>query len=215
MPRTCPWCCEPLPWRARRAATCPHCERPLRVEEGAELRPVDLRCDEVVAAQRQAFLRLLQFGLPVAAVVALLMPFVHLAAAGLVPLLVVVHLVTVRLLLVGRGRRLLGSARRLFNRWISRLSFLWLGVPGYGLAAVPVVGVLAAAVTFAGLTALVHQYTLWSLERERQRLPLALWEKLVLILLAVLTVVALAVLVVVVVVVGLSVAWLAERLRAV
>jgi len=141
------------------------------------------------------------------------MPALHLAAAGLVPLLVVVHLVTVRLVVVGRSRRLLGATRRLFNRWISRLVFLWLGVPGYGLAAVPVVGVLVSVATFAGLTALVHHYTLWSLAREKARLPLALWEKVVLVALAVLTVALFVALVVVALAVGTAVAWLTEKLR--
>lgn len=151
--------------------------------------------------------------MPVAAVIALMLPALHLAAAAVAPVLAVVHLVTVRLVLVGRGRRLLGTARRMFHRWITRLSFLWIGVPGWGLGAVPFLGVVAGAGTFAGLTVLAHHYTLWSLERERSRQPLALWEKLVLAALAILTVVLLALLVVLALVVGTAVTWLAERLR--
>jgi hypothetical protein len=211
MARRCPWCCEALPWRSRAVAECPHCGRPLRAEGGDSLRPLDLRYDDVVAQQRQRFLVLLQFGLPVVAVVALLMPLLHLAAAGLVPVLVVAHLVTVRLVLVGPARRLLGSGRRLFNRWLSRLAFLWLGVPGYGLAAVPVAGVLVGVGVFAGLTAAVHQYTLWSLERERCRQPLALWEKLILGALVLLTVVLLVTVVVLAVLLGTAVAWVVDR----
>lgn len=177
------------------------------------MRPVDLCHDEVVATQRERFHRVLEVGLPLAALVGLLLPWLHLAAAGVAPLLAVLHLVVVRLVLVGRARRLLGPARRLFNRWMSRFAFLWLGVPGYGLAALPVAGVVVAVGTFAGLTALVHHYTLWSLSRERARQPLAGWEKLVLAGLAVLTAVALAALLLLAVLVGGAVAWLGQRLR--
>lgn len=184
------------------------------MEDGGEVRPVDVCHDEVVAEQRRRYLSFLKVGVPVAAAVGLLMPALHLGAAAVAPLLAVVHLVTVRVVLVGRSRRLLGTARRLFHRWITRLSFLWVGVPGWGLSAVPLLGVLAGAGTFAGLTALVHHYTLWSLERERSRQPLAVWEKLVLAALAILTVALLVLVVVAAVVLGAAVSWVAERMRA-
>jgi hypothetical protein len=144
--------------------------------------------------QEQRFREVLLAGTAVVAVVSLLLPLAHVGAALVVPLLMVGHLVTLNLVLVRDARRLLGARRRLFTRWICRLSFLWIGVPGYGLAAVPLVGVAAGVATFAGLTALSHSYIRWSLERERQRLPLALWETVVLIGLVVLTVLALLVL---------------------
>jgi hypothetical protein len=72
--------------------------------------------------------------------------------------------------------RLLGTARRRFVRWLARLGFLWIGIPGYGLAATPILGIVPAVATFAGLTAAVHAYTSWSLTRESQRAPLAGWE---------------------------------------
>ena len=61
-----------------------------------------------------------------------------------------------------------------------------------------------------GLTAIVHGYTLWSLHRERQRAPLALWEKLVLVSLAVITVALLVFVLCAAIVLGWSMTWLYE-----
>jgi hypothetical protein len=63
-----------------------------------------------------------------------------------------------------------------------------LGLAGYGLTAVPLFGALFGGATFAGLTALVHHYALWSLVRERDRKSLMMWEKLLLVGLAAVTV---------------------------
>jgi hypothetical protein len=56
----------------------------------------------------------------------------------------------------------------------------------------------------------VHHYTLWSLRREHQRRPLALWEKLTLVGLVVLTVVLFALLAGLALLVGWSVGKLIE-----
>ena len=77
---------------------------------------------------------------------------------------------------------------------------LMFGLPGAALAMIHVAkpkqkklafGILAAAATFAGLTAALHHYLLWSLGRERERLPLALWERVTFGLLALLAVIIL------------------------
>ena len=203
-----------MSWRARRSGVCPSCERPLASDTGAELRPIDLRYEEVEAAQRERFRQLLPIGSAVAAAISLVVPLFHLGSAVAVPLLILAHLLTVRLLLIRDARRLLGAKRRMFNRWMARLSFLWFGCIGYGLTVIPVAGAIAGAGTFAGLTTVIHRYTLWSLDRERQRLPLAAWEKLVLAMLVLLTVIALVVALLLALVVGFSVAKLVEMVGA-
>ena len=189
----CPWCRE----RVRPEspdAPCPACGHALQ-QEGVAVRPVDVAADGVVAAQDELYGRMLAAGVAAAFAVALGMQLLHVAAA-LAPLFVAVHLVLVRLLLIRRSYLLLGPARRVFNRWILRLSFLWVGVPGWALGATPAIGVLAPPAVFAGLTALAHYYTRSSVDRERQRLPLLIWEKIVLGTLVAATLAAIVLLVV-------------------
>jgi hypothetical protein len=138
------------------------------------------------------------------------MPLLHAGSALVVPLMVVVHLIVVRVYLVRQARQLLGRKRKVFTRWIARLSFLWLGIPGYGVSVVPIAGIAVAVLSFAGLTTLVHGYTAWSLKREHDRQRLALWEQLLLAGLVLLTLAALVLLVGLAVLLGWSVAALSE-----
>jgi hypothetical protein len=173
-----------------------------------ELRPVDVRYDRVEAAQCETYRLMLLGGGAVVAATSLFMPLLHVTVVVAVPLLTVAHLIVVRLVLIRDGCLLLGPTRRRFVRWLSRLSFLWIGIPGYGLTTIPVLGVVAGVVTFAGLTTAMHHYVLWSLGREHRRLPLMVWEKLLVLALIVLTVVALVVLVVALILIGWSVSAL-------
>ncbi len=168
-------------------AECPHCGRELGEE--AEPKALELRYARVEARQAAAYRKLLTYGAPVAAAIALVMPFVHIGALAVVPLLVALHLVTVRVVVARDAQRLLRPMRRLLNRWLARFSFLWIGIPGYGAMTIPVLGVLVGAGTFALLTSIVHVSTAVSLERERAGKELARWEKLVPVLLAVITIV--------------------------
>ncbi len=186
MTRSCPWCLEPVPVR-QAPAECPHCGRELGEE--AEPKALELRYARVEARQAAAYRKLLTYGAPVAAAIALVMPFVHIGALAVVPLLVALHLVTVRVVVARDAQRLLRPMRRLLNRWLARFSFLWIGIPGYGAMTIPVLGVLVGAATFALLTSIVHVSTAVSLERERAGKELARWEKLVPVLLAVITIV--------------------------
>jgi hypothetical protein len=177
---------EPVPVR-QAPAECPHCGRELGEE--AEPKALELRYARVEARQAAAYRKLLTYGAPVAAAIALVMPFVHIGALAVVPLLVALHLVTVRVVVARDAQRLLRPMRRLLNRWLARFSFLWIGIPGYGAMTIPVLGVLVGAGTFALLTSIVHVSTAVSLERERAGKELARWEKLVPVLLAVITIV--------------------------
>jgi hypothetical protein len=210
MARICPWCLEPLPVTSR-VPECPFCERPLG-EEG-EPQALALRCDKVEAAQADGFRRMLAWGVPIAAAIGIVMPFMHVGALAVVPLLTAVHLVIVRVVLVRDAQRLLRPVRRLLNRWLARFAFLWVGLPGYGAMTAPVVGVVIGAGTFALLTTVVHVSTLVSLQRERSGQELALWEKLVPAVLAVLSVTLLVLMICVAIIFGWSVMALVDRMQ--
>jgi len=210
MARICPWCLEPLPVKSG-VPECPFCERPLG-EEG-EPQAFALRCERVEAAQTDGFRRTLAWGVPIAAAIAVVMPVVHVGALAVVPVLVAIHLVIVRAVLVRDAQRLLRPVRRLLNRWLTRFAFLWIGLPGYGAMAAPVVGVVIGVGTFALLTTVVHVSTLVSLQRERSGQELALWEKLVPTVLAVLSVALLVLVICVAIIFGWSVMALVDRMQ--
>ena len=209
--KTCPWCLETLPVR-HIPAECPHCGRELG--EDAEPKALELRYARVEARQSAAYRKLLTYGAPLAAVIALVMPFAHVGALAVVPLLLAVHLVTVRVLLVRDAQRLLRPVRRLLNRWLARFSFLWIGIPGYGAMTVPVIGVLVGVGTFALLTSIVQVSTAVSLERERAGKELARWEKVVPIVLAVISIGLILLLIGFAVLFGWSVMAIVERMQA-
>jgi hypothetical protein len=145
----------------------------------------------MVEANQCARYRSLQLvGAPVVAAIALVMPLLHVTAVVVVPLLTLVHLVFVRVVLLRGTHELLGRTRRRFNRWLARFGFLWIGIPGYAMTTAPAAGVVAGTITFLGLNVALHSYARWSLRRERDRLPLATWERLLLAVLATITAVA-------------------------
>jgi hypothetical protein len=146
--------------------------------------------------------------------VALLTPLLHVVAVVVVPLTVAVHLVVVRVLLVREAQHLMRPMRRLLNRWLTRLAFLWIGLPGYGAMTVPLAGVVLGAGTFAVLTTIAHVSTMVGLERERAGRPLAVWEKGVPFALGAVTVLLLLLLVGLTLLFGWSVAAIVERLQA-
>lgn len=185
MAKSCPWCLEPLSVRPT-PPECPHCGRPLG--EAGELQARELRFNKVETAQATAYRRMLAWGVPTAAVIAIAMPFIHIGALAAVPLLVAVHLVVVRVVMVRDAQRLLRPVRRLLNRWLTRFSFLWIGLPGYGAMTVPAIGVFLGAGTFVLLTSIVHVSTAVSLQREHAGQDLATWEKLVPVVLAVISI---------------------------
>ena len=211
MAKTCPWCLEPLPNR-HELAECSHCGRELG--EDAELKALELRYARVEAKQSATYRKLLIYGTPAVAVIALVMPFVHVGAVAVVPLLVAIHLVIVRVMLVREAQRMLRPMRRLLNRWLARFSFFWIGLPGYGAMTVPVVGVLVGAGTFALLTSIVQVSTAVSLDRERAGKQLARWEKAVPIALALISIGLILLLIGLAALFGWSVMAIVERMQA-
>lgn len=193
-------------------AECPHCGRPIGA--GGEPAARELRFATVAAGQTAVFRQMLGWGTAAAAVVALLTPLLHVIAVVLVPLTLAVHLVVVRVLLVREAQHLMRPMRRLLNRWLTRFSFLWIGLPGYGAMTVPLAGVALGAGTFAVLTTIAHVSTMVGLERERAGRPLAAWEKAVPLVLGAVTVLLLLLLVGLALLFGWSVAAIVERLQA-
>jgi hypothetical protein len=163
-----------------------------------------LRYEFVRDAQDERFRKLIAIGTAVAAAVGLLVPLTHLGATIVIPLMIVAHLVVIRLYLIREARRYLGPSRRFFSRWMTRLSFLWLGGPGYGMAVIPLGGAVISGGVFAGLSWLAHNYVLASLARERDHKPAATWEVVTLAVLAVLTTLVVVVVLGLVLVLGWS-----------
>ena len=172
-----------------------------------EPKALNMRFERVECDQNSTYRRLLAWGTPSVAAVAVFVPLLHVGAVIAVPLVVLVHLVVVRLVLVRDAQRLFGPVRRLLNRWTIRFAFLWIGLPGYGAMTVPVVGIVLGAGTFVVLTTVAQQ-------RERSGQSLSRWEQLVPVALAVLTVVMLVVVIGVAVLFGWTVAAIAEKMQA-
>lgn len=214
MASTCPTCLETLPFRHPRDQPCPGCGAALVGADGRELRPLDLRFDELERWQRARYVELLAAGTLVAVAVALVAPAVPAAVVVAPPLMVIAHVVALRLVLVRRTARYLSPRRRIVQRWLTRFGVLWVGGPAYAASVVPFVGVLPAAGAFALLTTVVHHHALWSLARERDRRPPGRWEWMLVIGFAVLTLVALVVLAALAAAVGWSVSQLLELVRA-
>jgi hypothetical protein len=184
------------------------------VDGEGEPKALVLRLQRAEREQAGTYRRLLAWGAPSVAGVAIVMPLLHVGAVVAIPLVVLVHLVVVRLVLVREAQRLFGPVRRLLNRWTIRFAFLWLGLPGYGAMTVPVLGIALGTGTFVVLTTIAHVSTLVELQRERSGQPLSRWEKVVPIALAVVTVVMVMILIGLAFLFGWTVAEIAERMQA-
>ena len=212
MSHRCPWCLEKLSFGERKVATCPHCDRPLDGPDG-EPRELDLRYEAIEARQRARVQEVLQWGVPAVAVLAVTVSLIHVGGVLLAPLVALVHIVVLRVYVVGEARRYLGPTRRLFTRWAARFAFLWLGLPGYATMAAPLAGIVGGVATFVVLTEVVHVYTAWSLARERSRQPMLAWETVVMATLATVTVVVILAVIIGGAAVGWSVVTLVDWLR--
>lgn len=160
---------------------CPICERQLYDESGNALREIDLVFERVASVERERRTRFLLVGTPIAALAALVAPAGH----GLfIPVLMLAHAAGQHLFLVREAQRLLSGRRKFFARNIARGTFLILSGIGYSITTIPILGVVAGAVTFSGVTWITQEHLMWSLRQERERKPPERWEKIVLGLLA-------------------------------
>lgn len=208
--RECPWCDRDLPDTSDDLRTCPRCGRSLTDENGRPIRRIDVWYETCVERQRRTFWKIVLWGTPIALAITAAVPLLHLAilSPALIPFVVVVHMIVVRLFLIRNAYKVLSRRRKVFVRWLTRFSFLWLGVPGYGLTSIPIVGIVAGGSTFVALTSLTHAYTAWSLSRDRERLPLTWPEKAILTAAIVLTLVVFVFLIMLLAGLGLTVAKL-------
>ena len=208
----CPWCRESLKTAQQIGDMCPHCGKALVDDHGTELRPLDLRYERLGQELDRRLGRMLARGTPLVVGIALFLPFVHVAALVLLSVMALTHLILIRLYLQGVGRAYYGMARSLSTRWMTRLVFLWVAGPLYGMALLPILGALISALCFVGLSWLAVLYEKRNLLREKKRIPTALWEKALLAVLGILTFLVLLLLFVFVALLGFSVqallAWL-------
>lgn len=213
----CPYCREPFEADPVLPAFCPkpRCAKPLVDENGQRVRAIDAAYGSVLRELEERKRTLLIYGLAASACLFLILPMLHVALtpAIMVPLLILATLVVVRLYLLAPCFRLLGSTRRAFLRWFTRLGFVSFGTFGYGLTIVPILGFFSGLATFTALTLATYHYAFWSLGREYRHQPLAWWEAVALGLLMVITLAVIVALVALVVMVGWTVGAVGDLFR--
>lgn len=178
--KRCPWCREPI---SGNEGSCPYCGRPLKDEKAIVFRSIDTHYTEVLLRQEKRYREIMIYGSIASGVWSLIIGLlIWVAGLGgfLVPVLIAGHLIALRLSIVNEPRKFMSKKRKFFTRWICRLLVLTGGGIGYSFTTIPIVGVVPGVGTFAGVTALVHRYTMWSFRQEKDRKPLEAWEKLLL-----------------------------------
>lgn len=181
----CPWCRESLPVLAAGKA-CPHCGRAIEEASGGKVRTLDLDYAAILAdadasswrwTRRGAF-----FALALAAV-----SLVPVAGAAIAYVLLVVGQFLWAGLLVSRPyHRHFSPVRRLVARWVRRLGLVFVVVPLHAAAFVPFLGLAASPAVFFGACWLVRAYSRFHLVREKERRPVTVLEKMLLVVLAIL-----------------------------
>jgi len=203
--KRCPWCREPLDRRDAEAPECPHCGKRLRDDTGRELSALDLRYHLLEADIQRRLLRMLRIGVPVAAVAGFSLPLFHVAVVFVLPAMLLAHMIVLRMYLQGVSRPYFSPARRFVTRWMTRFFFLWIATPAYSLALIPILGGVSTAACFAGVSWAAAAYEKWNLGREKNRMPLSGWERLLLVFFFLSTAIVLLVVFVMAVVLGWSI----------
>lgn len=163
------------------AEGCPSCTKPLRDEQGRAIRRIDVDFETRLVTLDVRSWERLKLGTWIALAISAVgaVPFLG-PAAGLV--IVVFNLVWARWALAAPYRRYMGGARRIVVRWISRIVALFL-IGFHSSFAVPFLPILTGPLVFAGICALVWWYHRFHFVRERERLPILLFEKILLVVL--------------------------------
>lgn len=158
---------------------CPECDGALRDADGLEIRRIDVDYETRLATLDQRSWERLKKGTWIAVAISVIgaFPVLHWFAG---PVMVVFNLVWARWAMAAPYRRYMGGARRIIVRWISRMAGLIL-VGLHGSFVLPLVPLLAGPVVFALLCALVWWYHRFHFQRERERLPILLIEKVLLV----------------------------------
>lgn len=196
--------------------TCPRCERSLKDDSGAALREIDRDFEGLRDRLDAQSLQRLKTG----TIVCLSLGVAQLGGACLGPLLPLLptiifiqQIVWARPLISAPYARHFSPSRRMVTRWLSRFfvftmaSFHVHGAfPGFNFAQwaiSPVIFVVTCGTTWA--------YHRFHLQRERDRQPILLVEKVVLVLAAVLALLAVAGLIVVAIVLGKGLEWISGQ----
>lgn len=171
MHRNCPYCREPIPVQERDKKQCPHCGS-----------------DFFASASKQLEINydlMMKKGLIIAVCLLLAMQVMLPVSPMIGMVILVAHAIATRVYLVRVPRQLMSPMRRFFIRWVPRMGFLSLGIPGYcAFSPMPTIGIVFGIVTYVFLTVLVKSYVTYCLKREREQLPLAWWESFILLIFA-------------------------------
>lgn len=181
MPRNCPCCREPIPLKERDKQQCPQCGRDF--------------FDYAMEQLEINYGLMMKTGLIIVVCLLLAMQVMLLVSPIIGTVILIAHAISTRVCLVRVPRQLMSPKRRFFIRWIPRMGFLSLGIPGYCvLSPIPTVGIVFGIVTYVSLTFIAKAYVKYCLKRERVQLPLAWWESFILWMIAsaILSIIALA-----------------------
>lgn len=169
----CPYCRSRTP----EGATCAYCGSPLGE------RDVEVHFPALVSVQKQRLNTLLGTGIPIAAATTFISPFLtgplHFLVS--VPILVMATGMAVNSQLVFPVQWLLSRPRRFLARWTRRLCFYSVAFWGFAVAVTPIVGALAGAATFAGLSVATHRYMMWNAKLDFEGTPIRGFERVILI----------------------------------
>jgi hypothetical protein len=179
----CPWCREEVP-ALRAAAACPHCGRAIETPQGERLRPLDLDFATILADADARSLRWTKRGAIFAFVLAAFSIVPVVGAAISFVLLIVGQFVWVGIFVARPYHRHFSPLRRLVTRWVRRLGMLLVVVPLHSAAFVPFLGLVTCPAVFFGACWLTRAYERFHLLREKDRRPVTVAEKILVVLLA-------------------------------
>ncbi len=164
----CPHCRETLSVLSKEP-NCPHCARPIRTDEGAKIRQIDLEGDKILAEADERARVWMKRGIVFAAITglvgAILPPVAYLVLfAGL--------FFFARFGVARPYATHFGAMRKLVARWVSRLALLYAGGGALGVILTPGLGFLAvfvAPLVFWLALLGVKTYFRFHFGRERER----------------------------------------------
>ena len=174
----------------RRPDACPHCGRSLVDDDGRALRTVDNDYPALRARLDEKSLHRLKQGAVVVAVIAVIGVIPVIGALAGIPLLIC-HFIWCRTLMCVPYSRHYSTGRRILTRWLSRF-FVLTTATLHSSVAVPFLAILVSPAVVAGTAGICWWYHRLHLEREHQREPIHLLEKILVGVAAVVAITAVA-----------------------
>jgi hypothetical protein len=166
--------------------SCPHCGKAIEEATGEKVRPLDLDYDAILADADARSWRWTQRGALFALVLAAVSLVPVLGAAVAYVLLVVGQFLWAGFLVSRPYHRHFSPLRRLVTRWVRRLGLVFVVVPLHAAAFVPFLGLVASPAVFFGACWAVRAYSRFHLVREKERRPVTVLEKMLVVVLAIL-----------------------------